>query len=127
MEGIFFAGPGALILKLVDEAAFAHDVLSDMLTICGAFSNAVDSGRRRKAYAQRRPRGRSSSFGRRSPTNPLNEPATRVAQSGKRTPLSHDRQKPAASEARTALKLLERRPLQPTALSLSWYLILIGL
>ena len=52
MEGIFLAGPGALILKLVDEAAFAHDVLSDMPTICGAFSNAVDSGRRRKAYAQ---------------------------------------------------------------------------
>jgi hypothetical protein len=49
MEGIFLAGPGALILKLVDEAAFAHDVLSDMPTICGAFSNAVDSGRRRKA------------------------------------------------------------------------------
>ena len=27
MEGIFLAGPGALILKLVDEAAFAHDAV----------------------------------------------------------------------------------------------------
>jgi hypothetical protein len=38
MEGIFFAGPGALMVKLLDEAAFAHDVLSDMAAICGAFS-----------------------------------------------------------------------------------------
>ena len=37
------------------------------------------------------------------------------------------RQSQPASEARTALKLLARRPLQPTALSLSWYLNLIGL
>ena len=68
----------------LDAAASAYDVWFEMLAM-RAWSNTVDSGRRRTTYAQGDIMEAEGALGRRSPTNALNELAPKAARSGKHT------------------------------------------